>query len=80
VEPFDHTFLNKDVEHFAGCVPTAENIALHIADLLSQPVAELGARLHKVRLQESPNNAAEVFAELPQLGMVPAALEVLAHA
>ena len=80
VEPFDHTFLNKDVEHFASCVPTAENIALHIADLLAEPIARLGARLHKVRLQESPNNAAEVFAETAQLGMVPAALEVLASA
>jgi 6-pyruvoyltetrahydropterin/6-carboxytetrahydropterin synthase len=78
VEPFDHTFLNKDVEHFAGCVPTAENIALHIADLLSAPIAATGARLHKVRLQESPNNAAEVFAETPQLEMLPAALEALA--
>ena len=77
VEPFDHTFLNKDVAHFASTVPTAENIALHIADLLSAPVAALGARLHRVRLQESPNNAAEVYAEVPQLGMVPAALEAL---
>jgi 6-pyruvoyltetrahydropterin/6-carboxytetrahydropterin synthase len=77
VEPFDHTFLNKDVAHFAATVPTAENIALHIADLLSAPVAELGARLHRVRLQESPNNAAEVYAEVPQLGTVPAALEAL---
>ena len=80
VEPFDHTFLNKDVAHFATTVPTAENIALHIADLLSAPVAELGAALHKVRLQESPNNAAEVFAEVPQLGMRPQALEALAGA
>ncbi|MEX1317969.1 MAG: 6-carboxytetrahydropterin synthase [Synechococcaceae cyanobacterium] len=78
VEPFDHTFLNKDVAHFAATVPTAENIALHIADLLSAPIAELGASLHKVRLQESPNNAAEVFAEVPQLEMRPAALEALA--
>ncbi len=77
VEPFDHTFLNKDVEHFASTVPTAENIALHIADLLTGPIAAAGARLHKVRLQESPNNAAEVFAETPQLEMVPAALEAL---
>jgi 6-pyruvoyltetrahydropterin/6-carboxytetrahydropterin synthase len=77
VEPFDHTFLNKDVEHFASTVPTAENIALHIADLLNGPIAGLGARLHKVRLQESPNNAAEVFAEVPRLEMVPAALEAL---
>ena len=78
VEPFDHTFLNKDVPHFATCVPTAENIALHIADRLSSPIAAIGARLHKVRLQESPNNAAEVFAETPRLEMVPAALEALA--
>ena len=75
VEPFDHTFLNKDVEHFATCVPTAENIALHIADILSAPIAATGARLHKVRLQESPNNAAEVFAETPMLGLAPQALE-----
>ena len=75
VEPFDHTFLNKDVEHFAGCVPTAENIALHIADLLQGPIAAAGARLHKVRLQESPNNAAEVFAETSQLEMLPQGLE-----
>ena len=80
VEPFDHTFLNKDVAHFATTVPTAENIALHIADLLSAPVAGIGAALHKVRLQESPNNAAEVYAEVPALGMKPQALEALASA
>jgi 6-pyruvoyltetrahydropterin/6-carboxytetrahydropterin synthase len=77
VEPFDHTFLNKDIPHFATCVPTAENIALHIADRLKAPIGALGAQLHKVRLQESPNNAAEVFAETPQLGMVPAAMEAM---
>ena len=75
VEPFDHTFLNKDVPFFAECVPTAENIALHIADRLSSPIKAIGASLHKVRLQESPNNAAEVFAEVPQLEMTPSALE-----
>ena len=80
VEPFDHTFLNKDVAHFATCVPTAENIALHIVDLLRQPIADLGVRLHKVRLQESPNNAAEVFAETAQLDMAPLALGALANA
>ena len=77
VEPFDHTFLNKDVPHFVDCVPTAENIALHIADQLSAPIRAIGAQLHKVRLQESPNNAAEVYAEVPQLEMQPAALEAV---
>lgn len=61
IEPFDHTFLNKDIPFFAKCVPTAENIALHIADRLVEPIKEIGATLHKVRLQESPNNAAEIY-------------------
>ncbi|MEB3333869.1 MAG: 6-carboxytetrahydropterin synthase [Cyanobacteriota bacterium] len=78
VEPFDHTFLNKDVPYFSSCVPTAENIALHIADLLNDPIAAMGTRLHKVRLQESPNNAAEVFAETALLGMAPAVMEAMA--
>jgi 6-pyruvoyltetrahydropterin/6-carboxytetrahydropterin synthase len=77
VEPFDHTFLNKDVPHFASCVPTAENIALHIADRLATPIRAIGAVLHKVRLQESPNNAAEVYAETPQLNASPTALEAV---
>ena len=67
LEPFDHTFLNKDVPFFSTCVPTAENIALHIADRLKAPIADLGASLHKIRLQESPNNAAEIYAEPAQV-------------
>ena len=67
VERFDHTNLNKDIAHFAECVPTAENIALYIADQLKQPIQDIGANLHKIHLQESPNNAAEVYAEDPQL-------------
>ncbi|HGY5560682.1 MAG TPA: 6-pyruvoyl trahydropterin synthase family protein [Prochlorococcus sp.] len=78
VEPFDHTFLNKDVPHFASCVPTAENIALHISDCLVTPIREIGAHLHKVRLQESPNNAAEVYAEAPKLESMPEALQAVA--
>ena len=60
VEPFDHTFLNKDIPYFAQVVPTAENIAIHIAQLLQQPVQELGAELEKVKLIESPNNSCEI--------------------
>ena len=77
VEQFDHTFLNKDVPHFQQCVPTAENIALHISDLLSNPIKNVGARLHKIRLQESPNNAAEVFAESTCLETSPKYLQTV---
>ncbi len=61
LEPFDHGFLNKDVPYFAEVVPTAENIALHITNLLRSPVEELGARLHKIKLTESPNNSCEIY-------------------
>ncbi|MGL5807857.1 MAG: 6-pyruvoyl trahydropterin synthase family protein [Xenococcaceae cyanobacterium] len=61
VEPFDHTFLNKDIPYFAEVVPTAENIALHIAQLLQEPVRSLGVELDKIKLIESPNNSCEIF-------------------
>ena len=60
VEPFDHTFLNKDIPYFAEVVPTAENIALYISQLLRSPIAELGVELDKVKLIESPNNSCEI--------------------
>jgi 6-pyruvoyltetrahydropterin/6-carboxytetrahydropterin synthase len=60
VEPFDHTFLNKDIPYFAEVVPTAENIAVRIADLLRSPVANLGVELDKIKLIESPNNSCEI--------------------
>jgi len=60
-EPLDHTFLNKDIAYFAKVVPTAENIAVYISNVLQQPVRELGAELHKVKLIESPNNSCEVY-------------------
>ena len=78
VEPFDHTFLNKDIPYFAEVVPTAENIAVHIRDLLQGPIAELGASLHKVKLIESPNNSAEVYAAVPLDGAVTMAQPLLA--
>ncbi|PZO40960.1 MAG: 6-pyruvoyl tetrahydropterin synthase [Shackletoniella antarctica] len=78
VEPFDHTFLNKDISYFAEVVPTAENIAVHIRDLLQGPIAALGASLHKVKLIESPNNSAEVYAAVPQIEAVATAQPELA--
>jgi 6-pyruvoyltetrahydropterin/6-carboxytetrahydropterin synthase len=80
VEPFDHTFLNKDIPYFEKVVPTAENIAIHICDLLQQPIREIGAQLYKVKLIESPNNSCEVYAtesvERPALEQKPVLAEV----
>ena len=72
VEPFDHTFLNKDITYFAEVVPTAENIAIHIRELLRSPIQNLGAQLHKIKLIESPNNSCEVYcsdSEIPVISI-----------
>jgi 6-pyruvoyltetrahydropterin/6-carboxytetrahydropterin synthase len=61
VEPLDHTFLNKDIAYFENIVPTAENIAVYIGQLLRSPIRELGAQLHKIKLTESPNNSCEIY-------------------
>jgi len=79
VEPFDHTFLNKDIPYFEQVVPTAENIAIHIRDLLQQPIRAIGASLHKVKLIESPNNSCEVYGLTDEL-LVPRQVEEAAIA
>ncbi|AFZ37402.1 6-pyruvoyl tetrahydropterin synthase and hypothetical protein [Stanieria cyanosphaera PCC 7437] len=66
IEPFDHTFLNKDIPYFAEVVPTAENIAVYITQLLQQPIQTLGAELDKVKLIESPNNSCEIYCRRSQ--------------
>ena len=67
VEPFDHTFLNKDIPYFAQVVPTAENIAIHICNLLQQPISKIDAELEKVKLIESPNNSCEIYCREPAI-------------
>lgn len=69
VEPFDHTFLNKDIPYFAEVVPTAENIALYISNLLRSPIQKLGAELYKVKLIESPNNSCEIYCTESQFNL-----------
>lgn len=81
IEPFDHHFLNKDVEYFATTVPTAENIAIYIRNILQAQLPRLGVALQRIKLHESPNNACEVFATLAiEPTDVPAASAVLAIA
>jgi 6-pyruvoyltetrahydropterin/6-carboxytetrahydropterin synthase len=61
IDLVDHKHLNRDVECLSGIVPTAENIASAAFTLLSPHFAP--ARLVRLRLTESENNAAEVSCE-----------------
>jgi 6-pyruvoyltetrahydropterin/6-carboxytetrahydropterin synthase len=61
IDAVDHRHLNRDVDFLTGVIPTAENIALAAFQRLAphfQP-----ARLIRLRLVESENNAAEVTTE-----------------
>jgi 6-pyruvoyltetrahydropterin/6-carboxytetrahydropterin synthase len=61
VEAVDHRHLNHDVDFMQGVIPTAENIALAAFHRLEPHFKP--ARLLKVRVVESENNAAEVTAD-----------------
>ena len=71
---FDHKNLNLDVADFAELNPTAENIAVYIQKVLTQPIRDIGAQLHSIKLIESPNNSCEVYGEY-QLSNVEHSLE-----
>ena len=61
IDAVDHRHLNRDVDFLLGIVPTAENIALAAFHRLEPHFKP--ARLVRLRLVESENNAAEVSAE-----------------
>jgi 6-pyruvoyltetrahydropterin/6-carboxytetrahydropterin synthase len=60
VERMDHRHLNHEVPELAGRIPTTENIASVIWDLLAPKVRS--GRLQRVRLYETPELFVDVVA------------------
>ena len=60
LEKFDHKYLNEDVAAFRDRVPTTENICIEIYNRLQ---AFPGARLERVRLEETSLNSFEYAGE-----------------
>lgn len=58
VEPFDHRFLNREVQPFDRVIPTVENIAVEIWNRL-EPHLRAGGRLYSVRLEETSDLSVE---------------------
>lgn len=58
IEPLDHKHLNHDVDQFRNLNPSVENIARVIWGMLA-PHMPPGARLHSVRVYETPKTWAE---------------------
>jgi 6-pyruvoyltetrahydropterin/6-carboxytetrahydropterin synthase len=64
IEPFDHTYLNKDVAVFRDVVPTTENLCIEIFDRLK---TFPGARLARIRLEETGRNSFEYAGDTREL-------------
>ncbi len=59
VEPWDHRDLNTMVPELSGVIPTAENLAIAIWKKLDGKFA--GARLYRVRLNETEKNTVDYY-------------------
>ncbi|HLY19728.1 MAG TPA: 6-carboxytetrahydropterin synthase [Bryobacteraceae bacterium] len=61
VEIYDHRFLNREVPPFDRVIPTPENIAVDIWNRLEPHVSGGNARLHGVRVYETPDLYVDYF-------------------
>jgi 6-pyruvoyltetrahydropterin/6-carboxytetrahydropterin synthase len=58
---FDHRFLNKEVPEFITRIPTTENLAITIWQRLAPKLN--AARLHRVRVYETPDLFVDFYGE-----------------
>jgi len=63
VQPMDHRFLNKEVPPFDRTIPTVENIAIEIWKLISPSLSKPPAKLHAVRVYETPDLYVDYFGD-----------------
>jgi 6-pyruvoyltetrahydropterin/6-carboxytetrahydropterin synthase len=60
IEPFDHKYLNVEIDEFRDVVPTSENICIEIFNRLQKfPFA----KLERVRVEETSLNSFEYTGE-----------------
>lgn len=63
IEKLDHANLNHDVDFMKGKFSSTEVLAEEIWKILKEPIEAHGCALHKIRLDETLNNAVEYFGE-----------------
>jgi 6-pyruvoyltetrahydropterin/6-carboxytetrahydropterin synthase len=61
LDALDHRFLNKEVPEFAQQIPTTENLAISIWQRLVPKLKV--ARLHRVRVYETPDLFVDFYGE-----------------
>lgn len=63
IEKVDHANLNTDVDFMRGKFTSTEVLAEEIWKILAPAIAQHGCQLHRVRLDETINNAVEYFGD-----------------
>lgn len=63
VSKIDHKNINLDVDFMRGIVPSTENLAIAIWRVIYEPLRQVGAELHCVRVQETQNNYVDYYGE-----------------
>ncbi len=59
IDKLDHKNINLEVDFMKDKLASTENLAIAIFDELKNPIANLGAKLHSVKINETENNSAE---------------------
>ena len=59
----DHKNLNVDVLFLKDILPSTENVAIKIWEILAPKISEMGAQLHCIKLYETESNFVEYFGE-----------------
>jgi 6-pyruvoyltetrahydropterin/6-carboxytetrahydropterin synthase len=62
ISKVDHTYLNEDVPFLTGKLPTTENFAIAVWNILQPAIKERhGVDLYKVKLTETANHFVEYY-------------------
>lgn len=59
----DHKNLNVDVPFLKDILPSTENVAIKIWEILAPKIIDMGAQLHSIKLYETESNFVEYFGE-----------------
>lgn len=57
----DHKNINLEVDFMAGRIASTENLAIAIWEELEEPINQMSAQLHCVKLYETENNFVEYY-------------------
>lgn len=61
IDKVDHSNLNLDVDFMKGKITTIENLTIAIWKELEPEFQKIGVQLHRIRIEETENNAVEYF-------------------